>query len=170
MVLRGLPVKIRISRADEITCLKAAIQFVENGDETLDTDRRYNTGITFYERIAELAETIASEWVVARHLGFAYDPFEPKMKKKADVGDKFEVKWTKYAVGQLIVHEYDRTSDIAILVTGQTPHYYIAGWIPVSIAQKPRFRHSHQPNWWVSQINLQPIDNLRKSIHGNNPV
>jgi hypothetical protein len=117
-----------------------------------------------------LAESIACEWVVANHLGFAYDPFEAKMKKKADVGDKFEVKWTKHIAGQLIVHEYDRTSDIAILVTGQTPHYYIAGWIPVSIAQKPRFRHSHQPTWWVSQINLQPIDNLRKSIHGNNPV
>jgi hypothetical protein len=162
--------KIKISRKDELTCLKAAIAFIENGDETLDTDRRYNTGITFYERVAELAESIASEWVVARHLGFDYDPFEPKMKKKADVGDKFEIKWTKHIAGQLIVHEYDRTSDIAILVTGQTPYYYIAGWIPVSIAQKPRFRHSHQPTWWVSQINLQPIDNLRKSIHGNNPV
>ena len=162
--------KIKISRKDELTCLKAAISFIENGDETLDTDRRYNTGLTFYERVAELAETIASEWVVARHLGFDYDPFEAKMKKKADVGDKFEVKWTKHIAGQLIVYEYDRTSDIAILVTGQTPHYYIAGWIPVSIAQKPRFRHSHQPTWWVSQINLQPIDNLRKSIHGNNPV
>jgi hypothetical protein len=170
VVLRWLPLKIKISRKEELTCLKAAISFIENGDETLDNDRRYNNGITFYERVAELAESIASEWVVANHLGFAYDPFEAKMKKKADVGDKFEVKWTKHIAGQLIVHEYDRTSDIAILVTGQTPHYYIAGWIPVSIAQKPRFRHSHQPTWWVSQINLQPIDNLRKSIHGNNPV
>ena len=160
--------KVRISRADELTCLKAAVQFVENGDETLDTDRRYNTAITFHERISELAETIASEWVVARHLGFDYDPFEPKMKKKADVGDKFEVKWTKYTIGQLIVHEYDRTSDIAILVTGSSPHYFIAGWIPVSVAQKPRYRHSQQPNWWVSQINLQPIDTLRKALSGNN--
>jgi len=66
----------------------------------------------------------------------------------------------------LIVHEYDRVADIAILVTGSTPHYYIAGWIPVAIAQKARFRHSNQPNWWVSQINLQPIESLRKSIHG----
>jgi hypothetical protein len=160
--------KVKISRADELTCLKAAVQFVENGDETLDTDRRYNTAITFHERISELAETIASEWVVARHLGFEYDPFEPKMKKKADVGDKFEVKWTKYTIGQLIVHEYDRTSDIAILVTGSSPHYFIAGWIPVSVAQKPRYRHSQQPNWWVSQINLQPIETLRKALYGNN--
>ena len=160
--------KIRISRNDEITCLKAAVSFVENGDETLDTDRRYNTGITFHERVAELAETIASEWVVARHLGFPYDPFEAKMKKKADVGDKFEVKWTKYMSGQLIVHEYDRVSDVAILVTGQSPHYFIAGWIPVAVAQKPRYRHSHQPSWWVGQLNLQPIETLKRSIHGNN--
>jgi hypothetical protein len=162
--------KMQISRKDELTCLKAAISFIENGDETLDTPRRYNTNITFYERVGELAESIASEWVVARHLGIDYDPFEPKMKKKADVGDKFEVKWTRHIEGQLVVHEYDRTNDIAILVTGQTPHYYIAGWIPVAIAQKTRFRHSNQPNWWVSQINLQPIENLRKSIHGHNPV
>jgi len=39
--------KLQISRKDEITCLKAAISFIENGDETLDGDRRYNTGLTF---------------------------------------------------------------------------------------------------------------------------
>ena len=128
--------KMQISRRDELICLKAAISFIENGDETLDTPRRYNTNITFYERVGELAETIASEWVVARYLGI----------------------------------EYDRKNDIAIFVTGQTPHYYIAGWIPVAIAQKTRFRHSHQPTWWVSQINLQPIENLRKSIHGHSAV
>jgi hypothetical protein len=162
--------KIQISRTDELTCLKAAISFIVNGDETLDNDRRYNRSLTFYERVNELAESIASEWVVARHLGFDYDPFEPKMKKKADVGDKFEVKWTEHISGQLIVYEYDRPTDIAILVTGTHPHYYIAGWIPIAVAQKPRFRSDRQPTWWVSQMNLQPIENLRKSIHGHNSV
>jgi len=160
--------KIQISRKDEITCLKAAVSFIENGDETLDTARRYNTQLTFYDRVGELAESIAAEWVTARHLGFEYDPYLAKMKKIADVGNKFEVKWSRHIEGQLIVHEYDRVADIAILVTGQSPHYYIAGWIPVAIAQKARFRHSNQPNWWVSQINLQPIESLRKSIHGQN--
>jgi hypothetical protein len=160
--------KIQISRKDEITCLKAAISFIENGDETLDTARRYNTQLTFYDRVGELAESIAAEWVTARHLGFKYDPYLAKMKKLADVGNKFEVKWSRHIEGQLIVHEYDRVADIAILVTGQSPHYYIAGWIPVAIAQKTRFRHSSQPNWWVSQINLQPIESLRKSIYGQN--
>jgi hypothetical protein len=40
------------------------------------------TGITFYERVAELAETIASEWVVARHLGFDYDPYEAENEEE----------------------------------------------------------------------------------------
>jgi hypothetical protein len=158
--------KIKVSRADEITCLKAAIQFVENGDETLDTDRRYNTAVTFYERISELAETIASEWVVARHLGFDYDPFEPKMKKKADVGDKFEVKWTKYANGAMIIYDNDRNTDIAILVTGKSPNYEIRGWLPVSIAKSKPWRRQDQPTFWVEQYNLHPIENLRRSSHG----
>ena len=163
VVLRRMPVNIRIGRADELICLKAALSFIENGDETLDTLRRYNTTLTFYERVAELAETIASEWVVARYFGVDYDPFLPKMKKQADVGKSIEVKWTRHIEGQLIVHDYDRVSDIAVLVTGQTPNYHIKGWIPVAMAQKSRYRHTNQPNWWVSQINLQPIENLVRS-------
>ena len=161
------PVIMRVSRAEELTCLEAAMSFIKNGDETLDTDRRYNTTLTFYERVAELAETIASEWIVAKHLGLDYDPFKPKMKKLADVGEHFEVKWTRHVEGQLIVHEYDRVSDVAILVTGQTPNYHIRGWIPVAMAQKSRYRHTNQPNWWVSQINLQPIENLGRSNYAN---
>ena len=97
-----------------------------------------------------------------------FDPFEEKGKRKADVGSNFEVRWTKYEGGQLIVHEYDRASDIAILVTGKSPKYFIAGWIPVAVARNPRYRSSSQPNWWVSQINLQPIENLRKNNNGQN--
>ena len=163
VVLPTMPVIIRTGRNDEFVCIKAAIEFIENGDETLDTARRYNTSLTFYERISELAETIGSEWAVARYLGVDYDPFVPKMKKIADVGKQIEVKWTKHDSGSLIVHEYDRVNDIAVLVTGSTPHYSIKGWIPVAMAQKTRYRHTNQPNWWVSQINLQPIENLVRS-------
>jgi len=62
----------------------------------------------------------------------------------------------------MIIHEYDRPTDIAVLVTGKAPHYYIAGWIPVAMAQRPKYRHSKQPNWWVSQINLQPIEEFEE--------
>jgi hypothetical protein len=162
--------KMQLTRAEEIECLKAAIQFSIDGDNQVNDPLRYNTEIGFFEFIAEWAETIGSEWVVAKYLGVAYDPHEPKYKVKADVGNGIEVKWTKYVAGQLIVHEYDRTTDIAVLVTGKSPHYFIAGWIPVAIAKKPRYRHSKQPNWWVTQINLQPIENLRKSTYGQSAI
>lgn len=162
--------KITMPRAQEMICIKAAIQFIEDGDETLDTARRYNTSLTFYERVAELAETIASEWVVARFLDVPYDPYLPKMKKQADVGNAIEVKWTSHMEGSLIIHEYDRPQDIGVLVVGKSPHYFIKGWIPVAMAQKPRYRHSSQPNWWVSQINLQPIENLRRSTYGTTAI
>jgi hypothetical protein len=103
---------------------------------------------------------------VAKYLAAEYDPFVSKHKEAADVGSQIEVRWTKYVAGQLIVHEYDRPNDIAVLVTGNAPHYFIAGWIPISIAKRPKYRHSKQPNWWVTQINLQPIENLRKSNYG----
>ena len=93
-----------------------------------------------------------------------------RSKVKADVGAAIEVRWTKYELGQLIVYEYDRPTDIAVLVTGTAPNYYIAGWIPVTMAQKPRYRHSKQPTWWVTQINLQPIENLRKSNYGTSAI
>jgi hypothetical protein len=80
------------------------------------------------------------------------------------------VRWTKYVAGQLIIHEYDRTDDVAILVTGESPHYFIAGWIPIAIAKRPKYRHSKQPNWWVTQINLQPIENLRRSNYGHSAI
>ena len=87
-----------------------------------------------------------------------------------NVGNAIEVRWTKYVTGQLIIHEYDRPNDIAVLVTGQAPHYFIAGWIPIAIAQRAKYRHSKQPNWWVTQINLQPIENLRKSNYGQSAI
>jgi len=142
----------------------------ENPDYWQWKEGSYTSDKSFHDQIAQDAESIGSEWVVAKYFDFPFEPFEQKGKFKADVGHHFEVRWTKYDIGQLIIHEYDRPSDVAILVTGKSPRYFIAGWIPVAMAQKPRFRSSTQPNWWVTQINLQPIENLRRSTYGNNPV
>ena len=161
---------MRVSRAEELTCLKAATQFVEEGWENFNGTQRFSQSLTFYERVGELAETVASEWIVAKYLGLDFDPFKVKMKHTADVGTRIEVKWTRHVAGQLIVHEYDRVSDIAVLVTGQTPNYHIRGWIPVAMAQKARYRHTNQPNWWVSQINLQPIENLGRSNYAHSKI
>lgn len=150
-------------------CLRAAIAHEEiNGIGSGNRQRHNQT--SYMEYLTECAEAIGSEWVVANYFGLSFDPYEIKMKIKADVGKGIEVRWTKYMQGQLIVHEYDRPTDIAVLVTGQAPHYFIAGWIPVAMAQKPRYRHSKQPNWWVTQINLQPIENLVRSSYGHTAI
>jgi hypothetical protein len=163
--------KMQLTREQEIICHEAAVSHYK-----LDTflhpgmDSTYTKDKNLHELIAQYAEALGAEWIVARYLGFDYDPFVSKHKEAADVGSQIEVRWTKYVAGQLIVHEYDRSNDIAVLVTGQAPHYFIAGWIPIAMAQRPKYRHSKQPNWWVTQINLQPIENLRRSNYGQSSI
>jgi len=160
--------KIKLHRDEQVICLLAAIKYQQNNGSTLPN--MYNKTKTFGEYIIEISETIGSEWVVAKYFGLPFDPFEHKFKNKADVGNSIEVKWTKYDTGQLIVHEYDRPNDIAVLVTGTSPDYDIKGWIPIAMARRDKYRHSKQPNWWVTQINLQPIENLRKSNYANSAI
>jgi hypothetical protein len=162
--------KISITEHEELVCIKAALHHIEATNERPDGRKRHDRSINFPGFVAQYAETIASEWVVARYLGVDYDPYDIKFKERADVGANIEVKYTPYLEGTLIIHEYDRTSDVAVLVVGQSPHYEIRGWIPVAIAQKPKYRHSKQPNWWVSQINLQPIENLKRSTYGQSAI
>lgn len=158
--------KLTITAEEELVCVKAALHHIEATNERPDGAKRYDRKLNFPGYVAQYAETIASEWIVARYFGIEYDPYDIKFKDRADVGNAIEVKYTPYAEGQLIIHEYDRTTDIAVLVTGKSPEYVIAGWIPVAVAKKARYRHSTQPNWWVSQVHLQPIENLRRSNYG----
>lgn len=155
-------------------CFKAAIHFEEVSGKGCGNPQHYRKEMPYLEYIVECAEAIASEWVVAKYFSLPFDPFENKYKTKADVtlpnGNGLEVKWTKYMQGQLIVHEYDRPEDIAVLVTGQCPDYYIAGWLPIAMAKRPKYKHTKQPNWWVTQINLQPIANLVRSSYGQTAI
>ena len=160
-----------LTREEEFICHEAAIALAKKNTDYWQTrEGSYTKDKTLHDLIAQDAQSIGSEWVVAKYLGLSFNPYEQKGKHKADVGSHFEVRWTKYVAGQLIIHEYDRTDDVAILVTGESPHYFIAGWIPIAMAKRPKYRHTKQPNWWVTQINLQPIENLRRSNYGNRPV
>jgi hypothetical protein len=162
--------KMQLTQQEEIICMLAAVKFAADNNKFSDNPQRHQKDLGTFEYLVESAETIGSEWVVAKYFNLSFDPYEQKRKVKADVGNAIEVKWTKYVTGQLIIHEYDRPTDIAVLVTGQSPHYFIAGWIPIAMAQRPKYRHSKQPNWWVTQINLQPIENLRKSNYGQSAI
>jgi hypothetical protein len=60
----------------------------------------------------------------------------------ADVGKGLEVRWTSYIGGNLIVYPNDRDHDIAVLVVGKSPEYFIAGWLPVMSAKVKAIQES----------------------------
>ena len=128
---------------------------------------RFNKAISLHEFIAEHAEAVASEMAVAQYFGIRnFRATLNTYKGQADVGSRIEVKWTKYENGSLIVNATDRAQDVAILVTGHNP-YRLAGWIPIAMARQPRHLNAKQGNFWVTQDDLFPIENLRDSVHGD---
>jgi hypothetical protein len=158
-----------ITHLDEVLCMVTAIQHCQN--RSADHPMRFQRSLSWFEYVAQMAESMAAEWLVARTLGYDYSPGITWDKSKADVGDHIEVKWTANPDGSLWIQDSDRQDrDIAILVTGQQAKMTIVGWIPVAIAKKPRYRVESQNNWCVPQINLQPIETLGRSIHANSGV
>lgn len=120
--------------------------------------------LTLAESIARDAQSIGAEMVVARYLGIQdFEPSYNTFKNEADVtlgNARFEVKWTKWVEGSLIIKHNDRDQDIAILVTGASPNYKLCGWIPVAIAKKPKYANSRGDSFWVGQQDLRPMETL----------
>ncbi len=151
-----------------IKAIETAVQRVKDINGRPNHVSRYDKNLSFHEYICQLAESICAEIVVAKFLGYKdFDPAKTRFKETADVGSRFEVKWTKYDSGAMIIYENDRNSDIAILVTGKSPIYEIKGWIPVVIAKNKQWRRRDQPTFWVEQYQLYPIENLRRSSYGD---
>ena len=133
-----------------------------------DHPGRFNKAISIHEFILENAEAVAAEIAVAQYFGLKdFKPTLNTFKNEADIGSRLEVKWTKYDNGSLIINKTDRQQDVAVLVTGRSPVYQIAGWIPVSMARQAIFHHRLQDNYWVTQRDLFPITDLRSSTYGN---
>ena len=121
----------------------------------------------FFKFASLQMDAIAAEMVVGEALGIAYgDLSDQRNKTGADVGSNIEVKHTTWHDGHLIIAPRDRSSDIAILVTGSCPEYRIAGWIPVSIAKQPRFKSTKDSSYWVGQAHLRPIETFKRSSYG----
>jgi hypothetical protein len=108
--------------------------------------------------------------VVARYFGLDFDINQSKGKREADVGKGLEVKWTSYINGSLIVYPNERVNDIAILVVGRSPEYYIVGWLPVKDAMQKHFKNGTQESWWVNQEHLAPIGDLVRSSYASTHI
>jgi hypothetical protein len=161
-----MSMKVKPTIEDKVLAHTVALERIAQIYGQPDHSSRYDRSLGFHDYVAQVAESIVAEILVARFLGFVdFDPRASKFKQTADVGSNIEVRWTRYDAGQLIVYENDRVTDVAILVTG-SENYRLAGWIPVAMAKRPKYKNSKQPTWWVDQKNLQPIENLKGSNYG----
>ena len=133
-----------------------------------DHHSRHDKRINFHEYVSQNAEAVGSEIAVAMYFGVRnFLPTVNTFKTIADIGPKVEVKWTKYDMGHLIIGESDRPDDVAVLVTGRSPVYFIAGWMPISWAKRDKYFNPLDRNFWVNQRDLLPIKYLRKSVYGS---
>ena len=161
------PVKYKVTYEEQLRAHEVALERIRLINGIPDHSSRFDKKLSFHEFVAQMAESICAEMVVAKYFGLtSFDPADSEFKKTADVGSRIEVKWTKYDAGALIIGDSDRNTDIAVLVTGTSPTYSIKGWIPVVVAKNQRWRRRDQPTFWVEQYNLHPIENLRRSSHG----
>ena len=158
--------KMTVTPADEWAIHKRASDVVFAQEAILGVIQYYNK-LNNHERVVEYAESLAAELCVARYFGLDYDINDNKGKSRSDVGKGIEVKWTSYQGGNLIISPNDRESDVAVLVVGKSPVYYIVGWLPVAFAKRKRFKNPRQESWWVDQGNLNPIENLARSEYAS---
>ena len=157
-------IRVRLNYADEVVAHETGFLRAKEIASTADHSSRFDRDLNYHEYIAQLSEAVGSEIAVAKYFELTdFTPTHSTFKAAADVGNNIEVKWTKWRDGHLVVHNSDRDTDIAVLVVGRSPEYFLAGWITVNAAKIKRFwRHSEQ-NWWVTQSNLRPMEDFIRS-------
>jgi hypothetical protein len=117
-------IKIPISRDEEWLCLSTAYKRIGRLDFSPDHESRKDRGLTLFEYVMQVAQSIGAEIAVAKY--FAIPDFTPTVdtfKREADVGSQLEVKWTLWQDGHLILNGSDRREDVAILVVNKAPNY-----------------------------------------------
>jgi hypothetical protein len=150
----------RLTRDEEFECASTA--FRRNFESPGKLDRSVQK-VNLHESIARDAEAIGAELVVAKYFGLKdFEPTVNGFKLHADLGANIEVKWTRWKDGNLILTPRDRDSDVAVLVTGQSPDYYICGWTHVRTARRPA-RQRGDGSFWINQSDLHPIEDLARA-------
>lgn len=82
---------------------------------------------------------------------------------KADDVGPYQVRWTRYANGHLLVHDFDKPHRAFILVTGLMPKYRVHGWRWGRDAQQKKYwSNPTGKRWafWVPQADLHPMTDL----------
>ena len=110
-----------------------------------NANHRYGDGYTWEGNIeGALGEAWFHLWS-----GLEWTAFEhyKKGEKLPDVGSLYEVKTTRYAKGELLVHDDDQASPYAVLLTGSAGRYHLRGWIETKRACSGK--------WWREKEELK---------------
>lgn len=160
-------VRVILDYSQEQEAHRVGFRRITEVQAKVDAASRRNKGLNYHETVMESSEAVGAEIAVAQYFGITgFEPTVNTFKNEADIGAKIEVKWTRYRFGHLIVTNNDRSNDVAVLVVGKSPVYIVAGWIPVHMAKKPRYRNQ-DGSYWIDQPNLFPIEDLKRSIYGD---
>jgi len=161
--------KIQLTSAEEMISAQVGLLRAEHCKKNnMKNTFERKVGQNYFNDILMHTNGIAAEFAIAKALGITdFKPTINTFKSRADILKDIEVKSTGWHGGHLIIHPKDRDTDKAVLVVGQSPDLFVAGWMPVVVAKRPRYRNNKTESWWVSQINLQPIESFLKSNYGN---
>jgi hypothetical protein len=158
--------KITLTRDEEVQAAAAAFICEFRGEVNFYFHDQAMRG-NIHDSIKRTAEAFGAEIAAARFFGIADFKIElDKFKIRADIGNRIEIKHTRWLDGHLILNPRDRADDLAVLVVGESPTYYVKGWIPIKAAKTSRFKHDKTESWWVSQHNLNSMENLKESNYG----
>jgi hypothetical protein len=163
--------RVILDRSQEITAHRTALERAAVMSE--EWFRLYGQQLNYHEMIAQHAESVGAEIAVAEYFGLrGFMPSINTFKSEADVElleARIEVKHTRHYQGHLILQESQRSrpNDVCILVRGKSPVYELVGWTVAHMAMAPKYKHSQQGNYWVSQRNLFEMKYLRSSNYGD---
>ena len=159
-------IAVKLTHGEEVTAHEIGFLRAKELASQANHPSRFDRDLNYHEYIGQLAEAVGSEMAVAKYFDLTdFKPSHGTFKTAADVGRGIEVKWTRWKDGHLVIHQSDRITDIAILVTNRSPHYYLCGWIPVKDAQIRRNFRSSEGNWWINQSDLRPMEDFLRSDH-----
>jgi len=162
-------IEVKLNYDEQVAAAKAGFLRCTFMEENVHFHEQSALG-NIHEQVLRHSEAAGSELAAAKYFGIPnFKLTINTFKHVADVGDRIEIKHTVWKGGHLIVRERDRDDDIAVLVTGKSPTYFIVGWIPMAVAKSDRFKHK-DGSWWISQINLRGMGNLKESNYGHAKV
>ena len=161
-------IRVLLTPEEEFTAHEVGFRRAQSIGARPDHPSRRDKSINYHEFIGQLSEAVGAEMAVARYFKLTdFKPTYDTFKNEADVGRSIEVKWTKWVDGHMVIHQSDRMNDVAVLVTGKSPTYQLAGWLPVAMAKSKRNWRVQDKNWWVGQKDLLPIEDFLKSDYAN---